>query len=49
MQKREPTDYDKQVKWLKTQAHKALSAIYAKHPTHEAFGKFIVEEILKGC
>lgn len=49
MQKREPTDYDRQVTWLRTQAAKALSAVYARHPTHEKFGKFIVEEIMGLC
>lgn len=46
MQTREPTEYDRQVTWLRTQAAKALSAIYARHPGHEQFGKFIVEEII---
>jgi hypothetical protein len=49
MQKRPPTEYDRQVAWLKTQAHKALSAIYARHPTHEDFGRFIVDEIINKC
>lgn len=46
MQTREPTTYEKQVAWLKTQAAKALSAVYSRHPGHEKFGKFIVEEII---
>lgn len=49
MQKREPTDYEKQLSWLKTQAHKALSAIYARHPSPELLGNFIIENIINPC
>jgi DNA relaxase NicK len=47
MQKRLPTEYERQVTWLRTQAHKALSAVYARHPTHEELGRFIVDDIIK--
>lgn len=46
MQTREPTEYDKQLAWLKTQAAKALSAVHARHPGNEQFGKFVIEEII---
>ncbi len=46
MQKREPTDYEKQLAWLKTQGHKVMSAIYARHPSPELLGKFIIENII---
>ncbi len=49
MQKREPTVYDRQVAWLKTQGKGCLSAIYARHPSHELLGKFLVEEVINSC
>lgn len=48
MQKREPVTYENQVRWLRTQAHKALSAILARHPGDEAFGKFLREQVIEG-
>lgn len=49
MQKREPTDYDRQIAWLRTQAGKALAAVYARNPGYEAFGKFLVDEVINSC
>jgi hypothetical protein len=48
MQKREPTTYENQVSWLRTQAYRALSAILERHPGDEAFGRFIRQEIIEG-
>lgn len=53
MQTREPTDFDRQLGWLRTQAHNILSAIQARNPTDEQLGRFIRQEIiergLKSC
>lgn len=46
MWQREPTEYDRQVAWLKTQAARALSAVHSRHPGAEALGKFVIEEII---
>lgn len=45
---REPTTYERQVAWLRVQAHRALSAIQARHPGDEALGRFIRQEIIEG-
>jgi DNA relaxase NicK len=53
MQKREPSTFDSQVNWLRTQAVNVLAAIRARHPSDEQLGRFIREEIiergLKSC
>lgn len=48
MQKRVPTSYDQQLRWLATQAHNALGAVLARHPGDEEFGRFIREYIVEG-
>lgn len=48
MRFREPTSYERQVAWLRNQAHRALAAIMERHPGDEEFGRFLREEIVEG-
>lgn len=47
MQRREPSTFDRQVTWLRNQAHNALTAILERNPGDEAFGRFIREQIIE--
>lgn len=47
MQRREPTSYDRQVQWLRTQAHRVLASIMERNPGDEAFGRFLREQVVE--